>query len=115
MEKAITNVSTTYVHTVETDHKFMIAKVKFKLKAHNTTKTPIIPRFRTPSPQELASFNDQIRHLASAQDILSNSETTVMEQLNEIIKTSSEALPRKQPEQKRCYISQQSWPLLERK
>ena len=38
-----------------------------------------------------------------------------MEQLNEIIKTSSEALPRKQPEQKRPYISQQTWTLLERK
>ena len=25
------------VHTVETDHKLMMANVKFKLKAHNTT------------------------------------------------------------------------------
>ena len=55
-KNAITNVSTTYVHTVETDHKLMMANVKFKLKAHNTTKPPNIPQFRTPSPQELTTL-----------------------------------------------------------
>ena len=38
-----------------------------------------------------------------------------MEQLNEIISTSSDALPRQQPEQKRPYISQKTRTLLQRK
>ena len=45
----ITNVSTTYVHTTEGDHKLLMSEVIFKLKAHDTTIRPSILHFRTPT------------------------------------------------------------------
>ena len=50
-KNAITNITTTVVHTVETDHKLLIANASFKLKANNRRHFERHPRFHQPSQQ----------------------------------------------------------------
>ena len=78
--------------------------IQFKLKVQYQ-KNAKLSSISNPFTAELVTLNDQIRHLVSSQDIVHKLEVAVMEQLDEIIRTCSDALPKKQPEQKRPYVS----------
>ena len=115
-KNAVENIYTTAVHTVDTDHKLMIAEVKFKLIA-KTMNSPVSHiKYRTPSPQELIAYNHavstRLTHIsadASAEGLTSTSFSQILSD------SAKAALTRLPPKQKKPYISATTWQLLESK
>ena len=115
-KNAITNIVTTVVHTVESDHKLMIANVCFKLKANAKSHFARPCRYHVPSQQQLTNYNDLIRQHAEDDNPHEQHNTNVFDRLNNIMLTSAnETLTKKHPKIKKPYISQETWNLLEKK
>ena len=110
------NVDTSYIHTVDTDHKLLIASVKFQLKANppkvNTSKM----KLRKPDNIQLSHFNAAVARQALQEMQNTNGADLTFDQLNAILLQSAmDYLPIQPPEQKKEYISQRTWALLEQK
>ena len=115
-KNAIKNVDTSYIHTVDTDHKLLIASVKFQLKANppkvNTSKM----KLRKPDNIQLSHFNAAVASQALQEMQNTNGADLTFDRLNAILLQSAmDYLPIQPPEQKKEYISQRTWALLEQK
>ena len=115
-KNAVENIYTTAVHTVDTDHKLMIAEVKFKLKA-KTMNSPVSHiKYRTPSPQELIDYNHAVSTRLAHISADASAEGLTLTSFNQILSDSAKvALTRLPPKQKKPYISATTWQLLESK
>ena len=113
-KNAITNVYSSHIHTVETDHKLMVAHIHFKLKtsSHKNKNRP--PRFHQPTPEQIDNYNRRVaEHMHSQATDLS---PLNMDQINKaLMHAAAVALPRQDNRQKKDYISHDTWVLLERK
>ena len=113
---AIKNISSTYIHAVDTDHKLLLAEVQFKLKAKPFCPAPPAVRYRTPTKQQLVDFNDDIRAMLAQPPSSSKMNCPSLDSLNCAMKASADAtLLHIPPAQKKPYISQSTWQLLEAK
>ena len=115
-KNSITNITTTVVHAVDTDHKLLIASANFKLKANATRRLDKPIRYHKPSPEQLSNYNDRIRTYAADDQQQEQQEINVFDRLNSILLTSAnESFDAKHPDMKKPYISQHTWNLLEQK
>ena len=97
-KNAVTDVSTTQVHAVDTDHKLVIASVHFKLKyqIHSTPASCI--RLRNPNAQQLGDYNKQVSETAMLADMAGINGPPDMDALSKKILESAQAhLPKLDP------------------
>ena len=116
-KNAIKNVDTSYIHSVDTDHKLVIASVKFQLKANppkvNTSK---MMKLRKPDNIHLNHFNAAVASQALQEIQNTDGADLTFDQLNAILLQSAmDYLLIQPPEQKKEYISQRTWALLDQK
>ena len=115
-KNAITDVNTTHVHAVDTDHKMLVATTRFKLKSVHPQRPTLTQRYRTPTDQQLTNYNDQIFRKAELEHFDAADPKVSMDFLNNLILHSAQShLPTVSPAQKKPYISADTWTLLERK
>ena len=113
-KNGITDIFATEVHDIDTDHKMLIANVRLKLKKKGRVKTTSRIKFHKPSGDEIANYNACVAQ--KADDLQSCDNTDSFDLLNSILLESSQAtLPRCHPEQKKDYISKDTWDLLEKR
>ena len=115
-KNCILNVSSSYIHTLDTDHKLLCAKVRFKLKA----KVPCPPKntlkFHSPNPAQLQQYNTHIALNAASADRRDMGSQLTLDDINSLILKGAKAeLPCRHPAQKKDYISADTWQLLEKK
>ena len=106
-QNSITNITTTNVHAVETDHKLMIASVKFKLKANTRRQYEKTIRYHKPSCQQIGSHNDCVRKYAEDNGLQEKEQqyTNVFDRLNNILlRSANESFDKKTQKSKKTYI-----------
>ena len=111
-KNSVTNVFTSHVHAVDTDHKLLIADIRFKLKSKKHDFISTAPRYRNPSQQQLIDFNQGVSDRIAQQGCSSLG----FQEINDILTSQAKSsLPRRPPQQKKEYISASTWQLLESK
>ena len=114
-KNAVYNVFSTSVHTIHTDHKMLVSDVKFKLKSPQKKTTQRHIRFLRPAPQDILAFNQQMAEKAAAHTP-DHEDGFSMDQLNSLLLDSSKhTLPIRPVQQRKDYISAETWQLLEQK
>ena len=101
-KNAIRNINSTYIHTLETDHKLLIADVEFRLKIRKKSSRTAPARFHKPTEAHLNSYNNQIRSkISELQHDFNDNEDLTLDHFNDTIHTAALALlPRRHPKQK---------------
>ena len=115
-KNAIRNTYTSFVHAVDADHKLLVTNVKFKLKVNPPKNHPQNMKLRKPDRLQLAQYNATVTQKATHELNISSATDLSFEQPSDILlQSAKETLPYKPPEQKKEYISQTTWELLELK
>ena len=115
-KNAIKNIDTSYIHTVDTDHKLLIASVKFQLKANPPKANTSKMKLRKPDNIQLNQFNAAVASKALQELHNTNGADLTFDQLNTILlQSAKDYLPIQPTEQKKEYTSQRTWALLEKK
>ena len=114
-KNSILNVSSTYVHALDTDHRLLKTDVKFKLKA----KTPPQPvntlKFHTPSLAQSSHYNTIVAQVVANRSRPDDEVQLTFDELNFIVlHSASTGLPCRHPAQK-SYIPAATWSLLKKK
>ena len=112
-KNSIKDTFSTHVHAIDTDHKLLIADVRFKLKSAKQTVTPPTTRYRQPSQQQLASFNSSVSAHFSQQGLCAPGQANFREIKNIIRSQAESSFTARPARQKKDYISADTWRLLE--
>ena len=114
-KNAVTDIYTTEVHAIDTDHKLLVSNVKFKLKAKKRNPTTTRLKFHKPSTQDIDGYNALVANSFRSTE-LQNGAPADLDEINKVLMASSkQTLPIRHPEQRKEYISQVTWNLLEQK
>ena len=110
-KNAITNVESTCCHVVTSDHKLLIANMRIKLAKRSTKKDTKIYKFRPPNNEQIAQYNDIISQ--KLEEYLSQDVQDPFDIWAKVLHESSQAVFSPIPaEQKKSYISDETWHLL---
>ena len=92
----------------------LVANVRLKLKKKRRVETTPRIKFHKPLGDEIANYNACVAQ--KADDVQSCDNTDSFDMRNTVLLESSQAtLPRCHPEQKKDYISKETWDLLEKR
>ena len=116
-KNSIQNIESTYNHTIDTDHKLLIAEVLFKLKVKPRQHANLPVRFHKPTEENLTNYNSLISYeLSKQKEDLAEDQHISVQQINQTLSISAKAsLPLRHPKQKKEFISEATWRLLEQR
>lgn len=116
-KNAVLDAGTTTLNTIDTDHKLLVADVRVKLRKQPPQNIDRSMKFHTATPEHKQAYNEHIRGILNERSGASTTEQPVnFDVLNDTYtKAAKQRLPVKHPEQKRAYISESTWKLLEDK
>ena len=116
-KNSIQNIESTYIHTIDTDHKLLIAEVLFKLKVKPRQHANLPVRFHKPTEENLTNYNSLISYeLSKQKEDLAEDQHISVQQINQTLSISAKAsLPLRHPKQKKEFISEATWRLLEQR
>ena len=100
---------------VDSDHAMIIARVKIKLKSAKTLRRHTINRYREPTEELKTQFNDRIRQIYSFTSGSEGIEINNGRFTRAINRAAKECLTKIPIEQKKSYISEETWELIQRK
>ena len=104
-KNSVTNVSTSHVHAVDTDHKLLMADIRFRLKCKKRESISRAPRYRNPSQQQLIDFNQGVSDRLAQHGRSSTNVHLGFQEINEILTSQAySTLPRHPPQQKKEYF-----------
>ena len=111
---AITNVETSSRHAVSTDHRLLIAQIRVKLARTPKRQCQKTPRYRQPTVEQLTHYNDHVQEMLQAYNNIDQSDAFQI--WAKVIHTAAnEMFTRVPPSQKKRYISEETWQLLQEK
>ena len=106
--RAISNTS------VDSDHKLLAAKVKVKLANKKRAKIPVAPKYRSPIPEQLSTYNSTITKVFNENVHLHTGNPLTF--LATCLKTAAaECLTPIPPSQQKPFITESTWNLLQQR
>ena len=103
------------MHALDTDHKLFIADVRFKLKALKRQYRIPPMRFHKPTRDQISQYNAYISNdLSRLRNQFDEPSQITVDLISSTLSTNAKlTLPIRHPKQKKDYISQETWRLLE--
>ena len=111
-KNAIKDCNTTEAHAFDTDHKMIHLKMKAKLASKGDAKHKAIPKYRVPTEEQNASYNQQLYHMLLEKEAEGTQIT--LECIAELCKEAAkETLTKIPKEQRKEFISANTWEKME--
>ena len=110
-KNAITNAESTSGHSISIDHTLLLANVRIKLAATKALRCQRLPKYRTPTNEELILYNNDICRKIDAETFSEEADPFDI-WAKTLIDTAEQCFTAIPPEQKKAYLSQTAWDLL---